>query len=79
MKQEKSSLEKEIKAIEDKIKEKWETGSYDGDTIKLTISEVRKRGSVDVDRLSIEHPEIDYSKYMKEDIVYRNLRVTKKK
>jgi len=79
LKQEKSSLEKEIKAIEDKIKEKWETGSYDGDTIKLTISEVRKRGSVDVDRLSIEHPEIDYSKYMKEDIVYRNLRVTKKK
>jgi DNA-binding protein YbaB len=78
LKEEKSNLEKEIKAIEDRVKEKWSTGKYENDRIKVTISETHKRGALDVDRLSIEHPEIDYSKYIKEDVVFRTLRVIKK-
>jgi DNA-binding protein YbaB len=78
LKEEKSNLEKEIKAIEDRVKEKWSTGKYENDRIKVTISETHKRGTLDVDRLSIEHPEIDYSKYIKEDVVFRTLRVIKK-
>jgi hypothetical protein len=78
LKEEKSNLEKEIKSIEDKIKDKWTTGKYEDDRIKLTVSETRKRGALDLDRLSIEHPEIQYDKYIKDDVVYRTLRVIKK-
>jgi hypothetical protein len=78
LKEEKSNLEKEIKALESKVKDKWNSGKYENDRIKLTISEVRKRGALDIDRLSIEHPEIDYSKYIKEDVVYRTLKINKK-
>jgi hypothetical protein len=78
LKQEKINIEKEIKAIEDRVKDKWSTGKYEDDRIKVTISETHKRGALDVDRLSIEHPEIDYSKYIKEDVVFRTLRVVKK-
>lgn len=78
LKEEKSTLDKEIKALESKIKDKWVTGKFENDSIKLTISEVKKRGALDIDRLSIEHPEIDYSKYLKDDIVYRTLKVSKK-
>ena len=35
-------------------------------------------GALDEDRLSIDQPEIDYSKYIKEDVVFRTLRVIKK-
>jgi predicted phage-related endonuclease len=78
LKEEKSNLDKEIKVIENQLKEKWKTGKYENDRIKLTISEVHKRGAVDIDRLSIEHPEIDYDSYIKQDTVYRSLRVVKK-
>lgn len=78
LKAEKSSLEKEIKVIEAKLKDRWDTGKFENDNIKLSISEVRKRGALDIDRLSIEHPEIDYSKYIKEDVVYRTLKINKK-
>lgn len=78
LKQERSSLDKEIRAIESQLKEKWNTGKYENDNIKLTISEVRKRGSIDIDRLSIDHPEINYSNYIKDDIVYKTIKVNKK-
>ena len=78
LKEERSSLDKEIRAIESQLKEKWNTGKYENDNIKLTISEVRKRGSIDIDRLSIDHPEIKYSNYIKDDIVYRTIKVNKK-
>lgn len=79
LKEEAKSLDKEIKAIEEQLKDKWETGKFENDRIKLAISEIRKRGALDLDRLSIEHPEIDYSKYLKDDIVYRTMKVSKKK
>jgi len=78
LKEERSSLDKEIRAIESQLKEKWNTGKYENDNIKLTISEIRKRGSIDIDRLSIDHPEIKYSNYIKDDIVYRTIKVNKK-
>lgn len=78
LKEEKSVLDKEIKAIENKLKSRWETGKFENDNIKLSITEIRKRGAFDIDRLSIEHPEIDYSKYVKEDTVYRTMKVIKK-
>lgn len=78
LKEEKSNLEKEIKALENKVKDKWSSGKYENDKIKVTISEVRKRGALDLDRLSIEHPEIDYTSYLKDDVVYRTLKINKK-
>jgi predicted phage-related endonuclease len=78
LKEDKSNLEKEIKVLEEKVKDRWNSGKYENDRIKVTISEVRKRGALDLDRLSIEHPEIDYSTYLKDDITYRTLKVSKK-
>ena len=39
---EKSNIEKEIRSIESKVKEKWTTGKYEDDRIKLTVAETRK-------------------------------------
>lgn len=79
LKAEKASIEQEINYIEEKIKNKFESGKYENDRIKLTISEAVRRGGLDTDRLSIEHPEINYDNYIKPSTTYKTLRVNIKK
>lgn len=78
LKKEKSDIEKAISKIESYVRERWETGKFDNGTITLTISETTRRGSFDVDKLSIKHPEIDYSNYFNEPSKYRTIRISKK-
>jgi len=79
LKASKKDIDAEIKLIEGIIKEKFETGKWEDASYKVALSEGSRRGGVDLDRLSIEHPEIDYTTYMKPSSTYRTLRITKKK
>lgn len=83
MKDNYKTLEKEIKDIENELKEKFDEGKFeciteDNKALKLTIDKRIKAGGFDMDKLSIEHPEIDYSKYRKPDTVYKVLKLTSK-
>lgn len=72
-------LEKDIKEIENRIKDNYDEGIFEDDDYKLTISINERKGSIDIDRLSIEHPDIDYSKYLKPSTSYKMMRFTPKK
>jgi predicted phage-related endonuclease len=72
-------LEDDIKKIETNLKENYNEGVFDDDEFKLTISINERKGGIDMDRLSIEHPEIDYSKYVKPNTTYKLIRLTPKK
>ena len=71
--------EKKVKEIESKIKDSYEEGIYDDDVLRVTISNNERAGGYDFNRLSIEHPEIDYSKYLKPSTKYKTMRVTLRK
>jgi|LGOV01.1.fsa_nt_gb hypothetical protein len=79
LKTQKKEIDGTIKRIETRIKEKFETGKWENDYYKVALSSSVRKGGVDLDRLSIEHPEIDYTAYMKPSSSYRTLRITKKK
>jgi hypothetical protein len=68
-------LEKEKAALEALIKDKYETGIIERDGIKCTIAEQSRAGGYDMDRMSLEHPEIDYPKYRQPDSKFRVLRI----
>lgn len=59
------TLEKKIKDIEEPLKNKYSEGVFDNGSIRFTIATQERKGGYDIDRLSIEHPEIDYNKYLK--------------
>lgn len=72
-------LTKQISDIEDYLKTKFDEGIYQNNLFKLTLSTGTRSGGVDIDRLALDHPEIDLKKYTKPDTTYRTLRITPKK
>lgn len=79
LKQEKATIEKQLKALEGQVKMKFDTGKYQGEDFNFTLSEGSRKGGIDTDLLSIEHPDIDLSKYEKAPSVYKTIRVSRKK
>lgn len=79
LKAQKKVIEDDIKMIENTLKEKFDTGIWENSVYKVTLSESSRVGGIDLDRLSIEHPEIDYSAYMKPSSTFKTMRITKKK
>jgi hypothetical protein len=61
----KSEIEKEIDALKKAHEDDYDItgGSYEDDVIKLKISTWTQKGSLDIDTLKDEHPEIDFNKY----------------
>ena len=72
-------LYKEIEVCEGLIKNKYLDSVYQDDYVKMTIQTQTRKGGFDLDKLSIEHPEINYSKYNKPDTNFSVLRVSKVK
>jgi|SRR5690554_3895719 len=79
LKKECSDIMKQIKPLEAIIKSKYKEGKWENDNVKISISKTKRAGSYDMDKLSIEHPDIDYEKYRKPSTEYSTLRVTSKK
>lgn len=72
-------LEKEAKMIEDELKETYGSGVIDDNRYKITLQTQTREGSLDVDALMMDYPEINFSQYKKPSTTYNTLRFTFKK
>lgn len=84
LKEQIKELEAEAKLIENKIKDsfgegKWEAVDEFGNKYSVTLSETIRKGGIDLDRLSIENPGLDLTKYAKPDTTYKTLRTSLKR
>ncbi len=79
-------LNEELKALEDEkssiidyFKEKYKALAYKDDRYELTISQYQRNGTLDVNNLEMDHPEIDLTKYQSPGAVVTTVRAKKKK
>ena len=79
LKEEISYSKKELDELEDYVKKHYSDSSYQDNHYKYTISTGTRKGDIDKDKLSIEHPEIDLEKYRKPSTSYVTLRVTSRR
>lgn len=79
LRSQKSALEREIDAIMETITTRYEAGIYDKDGLKVIVTPVEGRVSYDIATLSLDHPEIDLSKYTRKSADYKQVRVTHRK
>lgn len=77
LKDEISESKKELDELEEYAKKTFKDSTYKDNDYKYVISTGTRKGDIDKDRLSIEHPEIDIEKYRKPDTSYQTLRVTR--
>ena len=70
---------KELDELEEYAKTHYTDSKWQDDDYKYTISTGTRKGDIDKDKLSIEHPDIDLEKYRKPDTSYVTLRVTSRR
>lgn len=71
--------ETECKELEDYAKSHYADSRYQDEDYKYVISTGTRKGDIDKDKLSIEHPEIDLEEYRKPSTTYSTIRVTSRK
>lgn len=76
LKTEISMAKKELDELEDYAKQHYADSSWQDEDYKYTISTGTRKGDIDKDKLSIEHPEIDIEKYRKPSTSYQTVRIT---
>lgn len=72
---EKSKIEKQIKDLKASHENdlEVESGKFEDDIMKVSISDVTMKGKVDLDLLSIEHPELELDRYRVNDTTYKKV------
>jgi len=76
LKDEISISKKELDELETYVKQHYTDSSYKDEDYKYVISTSTRKGEIDKDRLSIEHPDINIEDYRKPSTSYQTLRVT---
>lgn len=71
--------ETECKELEEYAKSHYADSRYQDEDYKYVISTGTRKGDLDKDKLSIEHPEIDLEEYRKPSTTYSTIRVTARK
>lgn len=71
--------ETECKELEDYAKSHYADSRYQDEDYKYVISTGTRKGDIDKDKLSIEHPDIDLEEYRKPSTTYSTIRVTPRK
>lgn len=79
LRSQKSAIEREIDTINETIIEQYGEGVYEKDGLKVIITPVEGRVSYDWAALSMDHPELDMSKYIRRSADYKQIRVTNKR
>lgn len=79
LKDEIKERETECKELEDYAKSHYADSRYQDEDYKYVISTGTRKGDIDKDKLSIEHPEIDLEEYRKPSTTYSTIRVTSRK
>jgi hypothetical protein len=74
---EKSKVEKAIKDLKAAHENDLDVqeGKYEDDFLKVSVSDVIQKGKIDLDRLSLDHPEIDMEKYREEPSSYQRVTI----
>lgn len=70
--------EARLKELESYLKDSYE-GAYENSNFKITIGSVSKKGSIDIQRLSMDYPDIDFEQYRAPDSTYKSIRFKKAK
>lgn len=67
----KSDIEKEIKLLKEQHEEDFDvsSGVYEDDKVKVRVSEWLQKGSFDLDRFKLAHPDINTDEFFTEDVV----------
>jgi hypothetical protein len=73
-----SLLSTEKKYIEEHLKQNYNIGKYENHGISMSLGLYSRKGGIDLDRLSIDHPEINIENYRQPDSSYKSLRVKTK-
>lgn len=73
---EKKLIEKELNELTDYAKSHYTDSKWQDEDYKYTISTGTRKGDIDKDKLSIEHPEIDIESYRKPSTSFTTIRVT---
>lgn len=68
----------EKREIEDHLKSHYEVGKFDNGEVYMTLGQYSRKAGYNLDRLLLDHPEIDLEKYRAEPTEYRTLRVKKR-
>lgn len=71
--------ETECKELEEYAKSHYADSRYQDEDYKYVISTGTRKGDIDKDKLSIEHPDIDLEEYRKPSTTYSTIRVTARK
>lgn len=79
LKEEIKVRETECKELEDYAKSHYADSKYQDEDYKYVISTGERKGGFDEDKLSIEHPEIDLTKYRKPSTTYTQIRVSSRR
>ncbi len=79
LKQEIKIRDLECKELEEYAKTHYAETRYEDSDYKYVISTGTRKGDIDKDKLSIEHPEIDIEEYRKPSTTYSQIRITTKK
>lgn len=79
LKDEIKERETECKELEEYAKSHYADSRYQDEDYKYVISTGTRKGDIDKDKLSIEHPEIDLEEYRKPSTTYSTIRVTPRK
>lgn len=70
------AIEDRVKEIENYLKESY-VGVYQDNGIKLSITESKRKGTIDLQMLAIDHPNLDIEKYRSQDTITTTLRFKK--
>ena len=78
LKSKKKVLDETIKTLEAGLKNKFAEGKHETEYYSFKVTENSRKGGIDEFALSIEHPDIDLTKYRKPDSKYKSVRIVTK-
>lgn len=79
IKEEMKHLKKQEDAIKEYFKTKYPYTEYHNDEMKVAVNDRNRKGSIDLDKLITDHPEIDIEQYRKPDSSYKVVDIRAKK
>ena len=79
LKEEIKVRETECKELEEYAKTHYADSKYQDEDYKYVISTGERKGGLDEDKLSIEHPDIDLTQYRKPSTTYTQIRVSSRR
>lgn len=71
-------LSEDKKYIEAHLKQNYGIGKYDDDQVSMSLGVYSRKGGIDIDRLTIDYPEVNIENYRQPDSSYKTLRVKTK-